>query len=170
MKKQMKIFALLLAFVFLLCSCQKENRSCEELLQICLEYGVDGYQSTGYVFLKSADESDVFYLSEKTKHSMYGEKFDGALERTKDFAIYVSASGRYEIAIFECYSRNDTDEILKMCYERADEIKIGLRFTEWQGIAEAIEIQVYKKHVIFALTDSAQRNEGVIDEVRACLS
>lgn len=169
MKKRIRILALLLALIFLLFSCKKEKKTCEEILRAGLDYGIDGYQNTGYVFLKSADKSSVFFLPDKTKYSMYGEKFDGALEATKDFAIYVSASNRYEIAIFECYSRNDTDEILKMCYERADEIKIGLRFTEWENISKTIEVQAYGKYVIFVFIESAQRSEETIEKIKECL-
>ena len=112
MKKQLKICIALMLLVanFLLCSCQKEKKPCEELLKSGLEYGIDGYAHNGYVFLKNADNSSVFFMSEKTKSIMYGEKFKNALDMTADFAIYVSASNRYEMAIFECYSKNDMDE------------------------------------------------------------
>ena len=126
---QIRIFSLLLALIFLLCSCQKEKTPCEELLRVGLDYGIDRYNENGYVFLKNVDESSVFFMSDKTKCSMYGEKFKSTLNGTADFAIYTSASNCYELAVFECYAKNDTDEVLRMCYERADEIKIAFRFT-----------------------------------------
>ena len=62
MKKTINTVALLLALIFILCSCQKQKKSCEELLRIGLEYGIDGYQDTGYVFLKSASKfTKVFF-------------------------------------------------------------------------------------------------------------
>ena len=170
MKNKIRIFSLLLALIFLLCSCQKEKVYCEELLTVGLEYGINNYNDNGYVFLKSADNSSVFFMPEKTKSSMYGEKFKSALEVTADFAIYVSASNCYELAIFECYSKNDIDEILRMCYERADEIKVALRFTEWESRSSAIMVEVYKKYVIFSFTESQERNEGVIEAIKSYLN
>ena len=170
MQKKIRIFVMLLAIIFLFSSCKKEKMTCEELLSAGLEYGINGYSESGYIFLKNADRSSVFFMSEKNKSVMYGEKFNDTLNSTKDFAIYVSASSPYEIAVFECYSRNDTDEILRMCYERVDEIKIALRFGEWEMSSKAIELQVYKKYVIFAFTESQERNEGVIEEIKMLLS
>ena len=169
MRRPTGTFALLLAFLLCFCSCQKEKKTCEELLLAGLDYGIDGYIDNGYIFLKSADEASTFFMSEKTKSLMYGQKFKDTLNATCDFAIYISSRTPYEIAIFECYSQNDVDEILRMCYERADEIKIGMRFSEWEGASKAIEIQAYKKYVIFSFTDSEERNAGTIEEMKAIL-
>lgn len=169
MKKIINIIVLLLAATFLFCSCQKKSLSCEELLHIGLEYGIDSYFDSGYIFLKNDDKSSVFFMPLKTKETMYGQKFIDALEATKDFAIYVSSSSPYEMAIFECYSRNDTDILLQMCYERADVLKVGLRFSEWENASKLIDIQVYKNYVIFVFTDSESRNEGTIESIKALL-
>ena len=169
MKKHIQIFILLLALLVIFCSCQKEKKTCEELLLAGLDYGIDGYINNGYIFLKNADESSVFFMSQKTKSVIYGQKFIDILDATYDFAIYVSSSRPYEIAIFECYSQNDADEILRMCYERADELKIGLRFTEWESESKSIELQVYKNYVIFCFTDSRERNVGTINEIKLLL-
>ncbi|MBE6534485.1 MAG: hypothetical protein E7678_05925 [Ruminococcaceae bacterium] len=170
MKKRIVGCVLLLALAFLFTSCQKEKKTCEELLCAGLEYGVDNYSQNGYVFLKNVNEDSVFFMSQKTKKIMYGEKFESALNATKDFAIYVSASVPYEIAIFECYSKNDTADILRMCYERADEKKIGLRFGEWERASEKIEVQIYKKYVIFVFAESSEKNWGIINTVKALLN
>ena len=126
-----------------------------------IEYGIEGYANNGMVFLKNADEGDAFYISEKIKKTMYGERFVEDLDKTEDFAIYVSASNPYEIAIFKCYSRNDTEDILQMCYERADEIKVALRFGKWEEATKGILIRGYKNYVVFLFTDSADRNEDI---------
>ena len=112
MKKRIRILAILFVFIFIFCSCEKEKKTCEELLLVGLDYGIDGYSDNGYMFFKNVDESSVFFMTENLKNNMYGMKFKSALDETCDFAIYVSASSPYEIAIFECYSRNDTDIIL----------------------------------------------------------
>lgn len=169
MKARIFIFITLLALFIFLSSCEKEKKTCEELLIAGLEYGISEYNNNGYIFLKNADEESTFYISPKDKVVMYGEKFQDDLASTYDFAIYTSATSPYEIAIFECLSRNDADEILRMCYERADELKVGLRFSEWERASKGIEIQIYKKHTIFCFTDSQERNEGVIDEIKSLL-
>ena len=169
MKRYACLSALILVIAMLLCSCKNEKKTCEELLLTGLDYGIDGYINNGYIFLKNADESSVFFMSQKTKSLIYGQKFIDILDATYDFAIYVSSSRPYEIAIFECYSQNDADEILRMCYERADELKIGLRFTEWESESKSIELQVYKNYVIFCFTDSRERNVGTINEIKLLL-
>ena len=95
MKKHIQIFILLLALLVLFCSCQKEKKTCEELLLTGLDYGIDGYINNGYIFLKNADESSVFFMSQKTKSVIYGQKFIDILDATYDFAIYVSSSRPY---------------------------------------------------------------------------
>ena len=164
MRRRIAIIVLLLAMLFL-SSCQREWLSCEELLVKGLEYGIEGYSQNGYVFLKNVDESSAFFMTDKMKSVMYGDKFRYELDATKDFAIYISASSPYEVAVFECYSKNDANEILRMCYERADEIKVGLRFSKWESQSKAIEVQTYKRYVIFAFTDSHERNEKTIDAI-----
>ena len=156
-----KIILLIISVFILLSSCGGKSISCEELLFFSLDYGIDGYKNDGYVFLKSAEEGGAFFISEKTKKTMYGERFLDSLERCEDFAIYVSASSPYEIAIFKCYSRNDTDDIFRMCCERADELKVGLRYGSWEAASRDILISGYKNYVIFLFTDSAERNEDI---------
>lgn len=170
MKNIFKIILLLLTAIALLTSCQKEKISCEELLEVGLEYGIDGYADNGYLFLKTDDEASTFFMTEKTKEIMYGQRFIDPLNATKDFAIYISSLSPYEIAIFECHSKNDTDMLLRMCYERSDELKIGLRFTEWGNASKAISIEVYEKYVIFVFTDSYYRNEGTVEEIKKLLN
>ena len=92
MKKQIRIIIMLLAISFLFCSCEKKNVTCEELLGVGLEYGIDGYSKNGYIFLSGDDSSSIFYMSEKMKEEIYGKKFISCLNSTKDFAIYISAS------------------------------------------------------------------------------
>ena len=159
--RTLKIIIAVFSVLFLLCSCSAESVSCEEVLTFALDYGIDGYKNNGYVFLKNAEEGDTFFITEKNKITMYGEGFLDSLERCEDFAIYVSASSPYEIAIFKCYSRNDTDDIFRMCCERADELKVGLRYGSWEQPSRDILISGYKNYVIFLFTDSAERNEDI---------
>ncbi len=156
-----KVTAVLLVIIFLFCSCQKESVSCENLLIFSLDYGIDGYEDNGSIFLKNACEGDAFFISDKIKETMYGERFKDALDGCEDYAIYVSASTPYEIAIFKCYSRNDTEDLFRMCYERADELKVGLRYGKWDEASKNILVCGYKNYVIFLFTDTADRNEDI---------
>lgn len=165
MKKIIRIVTLLLALAFLLTSCKKEKKTCGELLSAGLEYGINGYANSGYIYLMDAEESSVLFISEKTRENMYGKRFLGVFSVLCDFAIYTSASSPYEIAVFKCYSKNDTDEILRMCYERADKLKVGLKYTEWESASKWISVSVYKKYIIFAFTDSAERSEGAAERI-----
>lgn len=169
MLKKISIVSLLLAILLLFCACQKENATCEELLLAGLEYGIEGYSENGYIFFKSAEKSSAFFMTEKTKNIMYGEKFCYELNAVKDFAIYISASSPYEVAVFECYSKNDANEILRMCYERTDEIKIGLKFSRWESQSKFIALQTHGRYVIFAFTDSYERNLGTVDKIISLL-
>ena len=169
MKKIVKLIVLLLAACVFLCSCVNEKKSCEELLRVGLEYGIDAYYDNGCLFLKTAEEGEVFFFTQKAKKTMYGEKFLNALDATEDFAIYVSASSPYEMAVFKCYSRNDVDGILRMCYERADALKVGLRFGKWERASKDVLITAHKKYVVFIFTDSSERNQAVYGEIIAAL-
>ena len=169
MRKQISIISLLLAMLLLFCSCKKEKATCEELVLEGLEYGIEGYSENGYIFLKSADESSAFFMTERTKRILYGERFSYELDAAKDFAIYISASSPYEVAVFECYSKNDANEILRMCYERTDEIKVGLRFSKWESQSKFIALQTYGRYVIFAFTDSYERNRETVDKIISLL-
>jgi hypothetical protein len=170
MKRRIGAFILLFAFLILFSSCEKEKKTCEELLIAGLNYGIDGYTDNGYIFLKNAEEGSTFFISQNTSATMYGEKFCDVLSSTCDFAIYVSAPIPYEVAVFECYSKNDADEILQMCYERADEIKVGLRYSEWENASKFIETVILGRYVIFVFTESQARNIGVIEEIKLLLN
>ena len=165
-----RIFFMLLAFLSLFCSCQKSAVDCEELLSFSVGYGIEDYENNGTVFLKKAEEGDAFFISDKTKITMYGKRFFETLNETEDFAIYVSASSPYEIAIFKCYSRNDTEDVLQMCYERADELKVALRFGKWENATEGILIRGYKNYIVFLFTDSKERNENIAYNIENMLS
>ena len=161
MRFSKRILFMLLAVSCFFCSCEKKALNCEELLMFCAEYGIENYSDNGMLFLKNAEEGDIFFISDKIRERMYGERFIDALSKTEDFAIYVSASTPYEIAVFECYSRNDTENILRMCYERADELKVALRFGKWEKAAQGILIRGYKNYVVFLFTESQERNEDI---------
>ena len=170
MKRYACLSALILVIAMLLCSCKNEKKTCEELLVAGLEYGIDGYRDNGYFYLKSADESSALFLTEKKKKILYGERFFDTISSLKDFAIYTSASTPYEISIFECYSSADAYEAVLACYERADDIKVAMRFGKWEEASKGIFITIYKKYVILAFTDSPQRSEETAEAIISALN
>lgn len=132
---------------------------------MALEYAIDGYKSTGVLFLRDAEIGSTFYMSDAKIISVYGEKFKSAIASCEDFAIYFSSSEPYEIAVFKCLSRNDADEILKMCFERSDDKKVGLRFTGWEQASKAIIVSEYRNYVIFIFADSQLRSDGAYERI-----
>lgn len=170
MKKYTRISVLLLAVIMLLCSCKAEKKTCEELLLAGLEYGIDGYRDNGYFYFKDADEGSTVFLTEKHKKLLYGEKFVDTISSLKDFAIYTSTMSPYEISIFECYSSADVYDAMNACYERADEIKVALRFGKWEEASKGILITTYRKYVILAFTDSPQRSEETVATIISALN
>ncbi|MBO7303150.1 MAG: hypothetical protein J6U68_03075 [Clostridia bacterium] len=170
MKRYARISALLLVILMLFCSCKNEKKTCEEILVAGLEYGIDGYADSGYFYLKSADEGSAFFLTEKKMKLLYGERFFDTISSLKDFAIYTFATAPYEISIFECYSSADTYDALEACYERADELKVAMRFGKWEEASKGIAVAVYKKYVILAFTDSPQRSEETVEAIISSLN
>lgn len=162
--------ALIIAFFLAFSSCARNEKSCEELLTVALEYGIENYGENGYFFFKSASAGESFFLSETKREKIYGARFVEALNGTADYAIYFAASAPYEIAIFKCHSRNDLDEIVKMCYERLDTKRVGLRFGRWESASREILVSVKGRYVFFIFTDCAERSYGVEEALIAALN
>ena len=166
MKKYRALFLLLLVSLLVLSSCKNEKKSCEELLLIAAEYGIDNYGENGYLFLNSAEENSSFYFSRSKKISLYGERYLQCLDEIKDYACFLSSADPYEIAVFECFSRDQTDEIIKMCYERSDLLKVGLRYTKWETASKGITVFAYKKYVVLLFTESEEMNRAVEENLK----
>ena len=114
-------------------------------------------EKNGQIFLMDADEGQFEYFSDATKALMYGENsLKNYFPKIEDCAIYVSSHIPEEVAIFKCYSRSDVDEIVKMCLERADMIKVSLRGSSWQEKTEKIRVTVHRHFVVFSFTDDSQ--------------
>ena len=127
----MKIFlsALLIFCLLFLYSCGESGGGANDILAKMLESEVE--LPFGNVYLMSANEGDVEYLSERVKNVLYGKKeVKEVFPMIKDYAIYVSSvEVPYEIAVFCCYSRSDADAVVKMCLGRADSLKAYMSHT-----------------------------------------
>lgn len=153
------------ALLLFSCGSKKKTVNCEELLIRGIEYCISGYRDNGYLFLKGSSKEDSFYMPESLKRTLYGERHLKALEECKDYAVYLSASTPYELAVFECYSRDGAEEILQMCYERADTLKVGLRFTEWERASKGIYVFLSKRRVFFLFCESFELSESAVEEL-----
>lgn len=164
-KRLLPIFLMILCFLLTSCASQK-NISCDAVLSKLLTVSGEAPRRNGQVFLLGAEEGRIEYFSDENKALMYG---DNALKhcfpRIEDCAIYVSAHIPEELAVFKCYSSSDTDEIVKMCLERADMIKVTLRGSEWQEKAEKIRITTYRRFVVFSFTDHSEKIESKLKEM-----
>ena len=123
----------------------------------------DNPEKNGSVFLLGADEGSLEYFSDETKRSMYGESsIERYFPKIEDCAVYASSHIPEEIAVFKCYSRSDTDEVAKMCLERADMIKVSLRGGAWKSKTEKIRVTIHRRYVVFSFTDDPQEIESRI--------
>jgi hypothetical protein len=118
-------------------------------------------EGNGLVFFAEASEGDIEYFSADICTAMYGEE---AMQRyfslIEDFAIFVSQRTAGELAIFRCYSRSDTDLIVKMCLCRADTVKVGLRGSEYEEKSKDIKVCVYDDIVAFYFVEQQKKAES----------
>lgn len=121
-------FLLIFCMLFLY-SCGERHARAEDILAKILEG--ESQLPFGNVYLMSADEGDVEYLSERMKKVLYGDIDTGEVfPLIKDYAIYISSfEAPSEIAVFCCYSKSDVDAVVKMCLGRADIIKAYMSHT-----------------------------------------
>ena len=140
----MKIFlsAFLVFCLLFLYSCGEHQVGAGDILSKMLEG--ESQLPFGNVYLMSADEGDVEYLSERVKGVLYG---DSAAKEVfpliKDYAIYISSfEVPCEIAVFLCYSSSDADAVVKMCLGRADSIKTYMSHT---AELDKISVKVMEK-------------------------
>ena len=155
MKKALLIS--LVAFTLIFTSCGR-GLSCSLLLSRLIAVGVDNGYAYGQIYLAEAQEDSVGYLSAKTTDVLYGGgAFEEYFSLLEDYAIFISQRIPGEIAVFKCYTRSDTQKIAEMCLQRADEIKIALRYGEYTDKAMEIEVYVIKRFVIMSFVEDQRQ-------------
>jgi len=155
------LFIIAMMLCILLCSCaSQEQICCETLLFELLNVSGEDIEGNGYVFLHDSAENEIGYLSQENKILFYGEnRVKQTFDKIEDYAIFVSTHTVGELAVFKCYSASDTDEVARMCLERADEIKVMLRKSEWKEKSENIRVMVHKKFVVMSFTEYVEKVE-----------
>lgn len=152
--KSIRLIALALVFcTVMLCGCSKREADAYSVLaELILASGED-FEQSGYVYSSRASEGETEYLPRDTISTLYGEKYlEDWDETVEECALFLCTRGVGEIAVFKCYSRSDTEAVSTMLLERADELKVALRHTEWEEKSGEISIEVKGKYLLFAFT------------------
>ena len=165
MRRSLSVFLLVLCILMPSCAARR-NITCESLLGEVLKLCEGEAKRNGQVFLLSAEEGSLEYFSEDIKAQMYGERAVELYFRlVEDCAVFSSAHIPEEIAVFKCYSASDTDDVAKMCLERADEIKVALRGSAWAEKTEKIRVTIHRRFVVFSFTDNPEIIEKRVREL-----
>ena len=164
MKKALFVFLLILSV--LLCSCKGKDLSADSVLNRMLAFSGEGMEESGVLFSSSAEENTLGYMSDENKRIMYSEKAGSdCFPKIEQFAIFVSAHGVCELAVFKCYSASDTDAIIEMCAERAGTIKVALRGSIWEEKSKNARIAVSSRWVAFVLCDDSEKAEECFNKI-----
>ena len=157
------LFIIFMTLCILLCSCGVGNAlSCTDILAEVLAVSGENTDGNGVLYFFGSESGEIGYLSREEKALIYGESrvkqlFDE--NKIEDYAMFFSSRGVGEIAIFKCYSKDDTKEVARMCLERADEIKVLLRKSEWREKSEGIKVIISKKYVLMVFAENAEKVE-----------
>ena len=158
--------ALAFSFVIVLVGCAKEKTDTYSLLCDLLLYSGEDTDGSGYIYSSSADEESIGYLSDGMLRRLYGEKYEkSAAPLVEDAALFISARGAGELALFRCYSSSDTDTLLKLLLERADTLKVGLRGSAYEQKSEGIVVEIRGKYVLFCFVEEPMSVSDRFDEL-----
>ena len=141
----MKLFSrfilIFFALLFALFSCGKKEISASEVLDDVLSK-IEKLPKGSFLRAGSAEGSEE-YLSEKLCITLYGERdAKDIFPLIEDFSIYLcSFEYPFEVAVFKCYSRSDTDAVAQMCFLRGDVVKVLLHS---EGIND-VDVRVISK-------------------------
>lgn len=164
--KFIRFIAFALVFcTFMLYGCSKRDADAYSVLAALVIASGEDFEQNGYVYSSRASEGDAEYLPRDTLATLYGEKYIEYWDETvEECALFLCTRGVGEIAVFKCYSRSDTETVSTMLLERADELKVALRHTEWEEESGEISIEVKGKYLLFAFT---RRSEQLSKDFRS---
>ena len=142
MRRFLQIALFILAFLMIfLSSCGREGKNAAEVF--------DGFifeiekLPDGDILRSGSIEGSGEYLSESICATLYGERATKDIfPLVENFSIYLcSFAYPFEVAVFKCYSKSDTDLVSEMCFKRGDMVKVLLHS---EGIND-VEIRVMTK-------------------------
>lgn len=157
MKKLLPVFLIILSVLLSSCAVGR-GESCDAVLYKLLPACAVGEQG-GTVYSLGASQVEEGYIGEELQRTLYGEKAEKYFSLIEDCAIFLSAREPAEIAVFKCYSASDTDEIARMCLERADAIKVSLRNSAWRDKIKGIRVIVDRRFVVLLFVEDTAKVE-----------
>lgn len=157
--KSIRLVAAALALCALaFCGCSDSTPDAYSLLcgvLLCSGEDIDG---SGYIYSSTAEEGNLGYLSQEMMATLYGDNYSEHIAPlVEECSVFLSSRGVGELAVFKCYSRSDTDLVLKALLKRADTLKVGLRNTAWEEKSRGIEIKIKGKYLLFCFVENTDR-------------
>lgn len=156
MRSFSKVLILSVCFI-LLCSCASEQKSCEDIaLWLCDELKLP----VGQMYCRGEEGASLRTLPSDTMRIMYGDNAQEIFELLEDYSIYLCAAGApYEVAVFKCRSASDSDGVAALCLERAGELSVLLRDTEYADICRNARVVSRGKYTVMVIAPDAEKAE-----------
>ncbi len=148
-----RVSLLVLCVSFLLCTaCAQKRIDTEAILTELLD--VSGELPRGEIYRSGAEEGSVSYLSPSLRQAMYGEDSEELFCTLEEYSIYLSSFAiPCEIAVFSARSVSDAEAIAALCLGRADTLRVLLRQTEFQDMAQSVRVICRGRLVIMGLVE-----------------
>lgn len=148
-------FLLLLCPLLLLSSCTQNEAMPQEVLGALLETAKD--VPSGQIYHSEAEEGSESYCSPELLTSLYGEEATERFETVEAYAIYLSSfTTPCELAVFRCYSASDANRIEALCLLRAEELRVALRNTPYEAVAQELRVILKGKWVFFLFCQGSE--------------
>ena len=142
------VIILSLAILFGALSCRQSERAEDMLYRICTELELP----SGETYLKSAEEGSTGYLDQSMINTLYGKEGASVFLLIEDYAIYLSSFAvPYEVAVFKCYSRSDSDSVAELCLERIETLKVILRDSEHFELVQRARVEIKGRYVVMKI-------------------
>lgn len=143
------ISAVILVSLILLASCTSSASTAEEIFADVFEKcDSEGDIPDGVLYLSGSSEGKDSYLSESMVGVLYGSSaWEEIFPLAEDYAIYLSSFAvPFELAVFRCYSKSDTDTVGAMCLARGDGIKALINIGEF-GESTRVKVMIKGRYV-----------------------
>ena len=146
--KNIFLIILSLSILFGAVSCRQSERAEDMLYRICTELELP----SGETYLKSAEEGSAGYLDQSMINTLYGKEGASVFLLIEDYAIYISSFAvPYEVAVFKCYSRSDSDSVAELCLERIETLKVILRDSEHFELVQRARVEIKGRYVVMKI-------------------
>lgn len=111
----------------------------------------------GEIYLSSAEEGDVGYLSDALVERMYGEAAESLLDVSREIALFLpSFSQPAELVAVRCDSVTDAHRAEEILRERRDFLAVAFVGTEWESLARSAAVTREGRYVFFLMAENAE--------------